>query len=122
MKTLISLSLTAIFISSCSPSQVAMRRDDCKDLNWKQLGEIEGAKGLSLEMLDYHIKRCPPALESTARSKYISGHSNGINRYCTYRTGFILGEVGDPTPKLCLDSSFREFHKGYEDGLKAANK
>ncbi len=122
MKPIASFLIILTFFTSCSPSQVTMRKEDCRNLNWEELGNIEGAKGLSVEMLDYHIKRCPPKLESASRSQYIKGHQNGVRRYCTYRTGFILGEVGDPIPKLCEALSYREFHKGFRDGQIAATK
>ncbi len=118
--TLITLSL--VLISSCSQTQNTMRKEDCKGLDWQKLGYIEGAKGLSIQMLDYHIKRCPQDLEAAARSLYIKGHQKGIPNYCTYRTGFIMGEVNNPIPNLCRSSKFTEFHKGYREGLKASSK
>ncbi|MBC98138.1 MAG: hypothetical protein CME63_10330 [Halobacteriovoraceae bacterium] len=116
-------SLLCFFLFSCTvTNQQTMRQEDCRGLDWQRRGEIEGAKGLSLEMLDYHIQRCPPEIESVARSKYIKGHETGVPRYCNYRTGFIKGQAGDPLPNLCSSQQFSEFHKGYKEGIKASLK
>jgi len=122
MKILLISFLLILITNSCSPSQKAMKREDCVGIDWQRLGETDGSKGLSLEMLDYHIKRCSPKIESAARSKYIHGHSQGVPLYCNYRTGFIKAEVGDPIPLLCESSHFQQFHKGYREGTKARSK
>lgn len=122
MKTLTLILLSLVLFSTCSQTQHTVRKEDCQSLNWLKLGQIEGAKGLSIQMLDYHIKRCPPEIESAARSQYIKGHQQGVPNYCTYRAGFIKGEVKDPVPSLCQSPKYIEFHKGYKEGLKASSK
>ncbi len=114
--------LSLFILSTCSQTSNMVQKEDCQGLDWLKLGQIEGAKGLSTQMLDYHIKRCPPDLESVARSQYIKGHQQGVPNYCTYRTGFIKGEVRDPVPVLCRDLKYAEFHKGYREGIKAGSK
>jgi hypothetical protein len=116
---LLILSFIAI---SCSQTQNIVQQEDCQNLDWQRLGWQEGAKGLSIRMLDYHIKRCPPEIESAARSLYIKGHELGVPEYCTYRIGFIKGDERDPIPSLCEDLRFSEFHKGYRAGIKASSK
>lgn len=114
-----------IFVTSCAaptPYTNSMQEEECQELDWQALGQVEGSKGLSQEMLDYHIKRCPPEIESAARSLYLKGYQEGIPNYCNYRTGFIKGEIGDPVPSMCEDQIYTEFRKGYREGVKAGHK
>lgn len=115
-----SLLLSLIAITSCTAPSI--KEEDCKDPDWHRLGEVDGAKGLSLEMLDYHIGICKPKIESAVRSLYIKGHENGLKKYCVYRTGFLLGEEGQQASKLCEHKRYDEFHKGYKEGFKMRNK
>lgn len=116
-----------LLLPSCSTPEYnerysEMQKEDCQNLDWQQLGQIESSKGLSQEMLDYHIRRCPPEIESAARSLYLKGYQEGIANYCTYRIGFIKGEVGDPIPTICENPNYTEFYKGYREGLRASHK
>jgi len=123
MKFFAFLFISLFLLSTCSTTQYnEVQREDCQDLNWQQLGEIESSKGLSQEMLDYHIRRCPPEIESAARSLYLKGYQQGIPNYCTYQTGFIKGDVGDPIPMICEDPNFSDFHKGYREGIRVSHK
>lgn len=120
MKMSLLLALSLFISFGCSTPSI--KEEDCKTPDWHRIGEVDGSKGLSLEMLDNHIKICRPKIESAVRSLYIKGHENGVKKYCIYRTGFLFGEEGETIPKLCEHKKFEDFHKGYKEGLKTRQK
>jgi hypothetical protein len=107
-------------MSSCSSS---IRDEDCKNLNWKEQGSRDAARGLSLSMFETHQKICLQGASFQKEIKlYKLGYQQGQKKYCHYRIGKLLGVSGSPINPSCDQVKFPLYYKGYEEGAKESKK
>lgn len=105
----------------------SLSEEDCKQGNWKEIGQKDGSRGYSKDRFSSHGKACEKYGIRPNKSEWTTGYNAGVKVYCS-EEGKNLGEKGDLTtmPAACYGVStfkqsrkvgFREFC--FEEGIKA---
>jgi hypothetical protein len=50
--------------------------------------------------------------------RWLEGRERGLERFCTARNGYRIGEVGGSYQDVCFAGAEMEFRRGYDLGLR----
>lgn len=89
----------------------------CASGDWFRAGEQDGLAGRSASSYRLHLRQCADYHPPANQTDYIQGQSQGVQRYCTYDTGFELGRKGLNPTGICQGANDRAQQRGYSDGL-----
>jgi len=103
------LILSITLISSCA----SLNESECKNGNWRQIGEVDGKKGATLASLSFHQKACAKYDISVNAGQYKDGRKKGLKLYCHPKNGLKIGLRGLSYLGVCSSTSFK---KNYEFG------
>ena len=106
------LLLTITCLSGCA----SLSQKECGAADWYAIGIRDGANGRGEEYIAEHTKACA-ALEITPdRERWLDGRDRGLERYCTTRNGYRVGEVGGTYEGVCFAFDETSFLRGYDLG------
>ena len=71
-----------------------LNEDECRTVNWGQLGDIDGSQGHHSTRIAKHSKACNKHGLPVDTAAYNDGWLAGISRYCVPQNGFNLGRRG----------------------------
>ncbi len=104
--------LSFLFVAACA----SLTKDECRQANWFEIGQNDGAQGRTLAIFEYHVKSCQKANIVPDRSEYEDGRNFGLARYCTPLSGFKAGRYSQTYQNVCPPETQGEFIRGYELG------
>ncbi len=111
--SVITLSLLAlIFLSGCA----TMNRSECLNADWQIIGMEDGSRGRELAYVGKHREACAEYNVAPNLEQYKQGHSQGLQRYCTYSNGFGLGLRGNSFNDVCPPRLIADYRLGYQRG------
>jgi hypothetical protein len=93
-----------------------MDRSECQVANWEIIGLEDGASGRPSSYIGQHRSACAEHAISPNLNLYMKGHKRGLVQYCTYQSGFNLGERGRGLSNVCAETNGKEFSRGYNKG------
>ncbi len=111
IKTLPLLSLL-LLLCNCA----TMNRSECLNADWQMIGLEDGSRGRNLAYIGKHRKACADHNISPDLELYRSGHSQGLQRYCTYDKGLQLGQGGNNFRDICPPQLEELFRFGHQRG------
>jgi hypothetical protein len=94
----------------------------CASGDWYRAGTTDGEAGRSGGTYKRHVRQCQTYHPATNQSDYIKGQSAGLQRYCTFDNGVMLGRAGRELSTLCQGESARDLKAGHARGLDDYNE
>lgn len=107
---------TALLASTVVTGCESISEDQCAAANWLERGYKDGVNGKSPDRVSDYADTCAKYGFSINSAKYLSGHADGLQFYCTYEKGFVLGEGGNPYNPVCAGDLATDFAQGYDAG------
>lgn len=96
-------------LSACA----TLNEDECKTVNWQQLGDIDGSQGHHATRIAKHNKACEKHGLPVNTAAYNDGWIAGIARYCVPQNGFNLGKRGATYRGSCPSQFATAFEAAY---------
>ncbi|MCB1623815.1 MAG: DUF2799 domain-containing protein [Pseudomonadales bacterium] len=99
-------------LTSCA----SLSQRECAAADWYSIGVRDGANGRGEEYIAEHAKACAKLAITPDREPWLDGRDRGLERYCTPRSGYTVGEVGGRYDGVCFALGEGSFLRGYELG------
>jgi len=96
-----------------------MNQSECQSANWQIIGLEDGSAGRATSYIGEHRSACAEYGISPDLEAYLNGHAQGLKQYCSYESGYSLGERGSGYNQVCIASQYPEFGRGYQRGKVA---
>ncbi len=110
------LLLTAsLLLGGCA----SLNREDCLQMDFRQIGLQDGKKGLLPERLDYYAHSCSEFGVNIDKLAYREGYEEGLVSYCNTSNAIRLGSSGADYVPVCPVEKESEFFNHYMQGLKS---
>lgn len=109
---IVTLALVVLASSGCA----TLSKGECLTANWRLLGKNDGANGYQRARLYQHRKACAQYGVWPDAEAYYAGRREGLERYCTARTGFREGRAGHEYQGVCPLPSENAFLEAYRKG------
>lgn len=95
----------------------SMSPQECRTADWQERGLRDGLEGQPRSQFSSHVEACAEAGVKPDRERYMSGYLQGLERFCTPRSGADFGERGryysHGTCPTALEPDFeREYRRG----------
>ncbi len=110
------LSTLALLALVCLPGCASLSQQECAAADWYAIGVRDGANGRGEEYLAEHAKACAKLDIQPDRELWLDGRDRGLERYCTPRNGYRVGEVGGSYVGVCFAIDESAFLRGYDLG------
>ncbi len=91
---------------------------DCRGGDWYNIGVRDGANGRAEEYVAEHSAACQTFGVEPDHDAWLEGRERGLERYCTVRNGYRIGEVGGSYNDVCFAGAEMDFRRGYDLGLR----
>jgi hypothetical protein len=108
------LILPPLFILSGCATHLSA--EQCQNTNWLQVGLNDGAAGKGMSDLNKEITDCAKFGINVNLSAYNKGWRDGNKQYCTFETGYALGNSGHEYPFVCQETTYPRVMKGWHKG------
>ncbi len=112
---LLSLSLLILTLCSCV-SVSTLKKGDCQNANWQEVGILDGKQGSNSQKILKHIKTCQ-GKSVPDKALWETGRQIGLKHYCTKSNAYHLGRMGYALNPVC-DDNFEELHHANMLGLE----
>lgn len=91
--------------------------DKCDTVDWYQTGVVDGERGRP-DRLDAFIETCGTVDVTPDVDAYLTGRTEGLERFCTFETGLQYGRRGrlEPT-ELCRPALRADIKQGWQLGV-----
>jgi len=116
MRVHIFVSLFAVFILGGCSSGIS--KTDCLQMDWEQVGFVDGERGLDIGQLGAHQDTCSEHEVSADADAYYRGHEQGVREFCQPENGFEMGKQGYRYTGICPEDLENDFYAEYDIGLK----
>lgn len=110
-----SVLLVGFGLTGCSTTRALEKA--CENGNWYQQGISDGSRGNS-NSVQYETT-CRKMGLPINQSLYRQGVSEGLKSYCTYDTGYSMGEAGYRLNQTCSGSLAYNYRRGHTAGVQA---
>jgi hypothetical protein len=119
MKRIITIAMLFCSLAACQlTTQEAQIQESCSG-NWVDIGYEVALDGKPVRTFSKYEDICKESIYPNAKSEYLEGYTKGIVEYCTYESGFDLGESGQNNKKVCPHERRQDFDKGFLAGHRA---
>lgn len=98
-----------LVLSACA----TLNEDECKTVDWRQLGDIDGSQGHQSTRIAQHSKACDKHGLPVNVPAYNDGWNAGISRYCVPQNGYDLGRRGASYRGSCPSQFATDFERAY---------
>ncbi len=105
----------ALTASAALTSCATLDEKQCTSVDWRQLGEDNGAHGQPSDFVERHVDACSRYNLPVDRTSWREGWEVGIRRYCTPQNGLNEGRAGHSYAGSCPP----EVAFGFEDAYRA---
>ena len=93
-----------------------MNASECQTADWEMIGFEDGSKGRLVSYLGNHRKACAAHGITPDLTRYLKGHSRGVEQFCTETSGFLNGKKGIAYNGVCPPELSDTFLRGYHIG------
>jgi hypothetical protein len=105
----------AAFIAALSAC-ATLDEDECRTVNWWQLGNDDGQAGRNVSHIDRHRSACDRHGIPVAEDQWRAGWEGGIRQYCTPGNGLAEGRAGRHYANSCPPDISAGFEDAYRVG------
>jgi hypothetical protein len=105
-------SVALLSLAGCA----TLSEGECRSADWYDIGVRDGANGRGEEYVAEHAEACGKLSITPDRERWLEGRERGLERYCTVRNGYRVGEVGGTYNGVCFAFDESEFLRGYNLG------
>jgi hypothetical protein len=95
-----------------------MNLEKCKTANWEVFGLEDADRGIK-QRYSYWQDSCLEYGITPDQQKYLLGYQKGIETFCTFQKGYLLGNDGIPLPQICPLDRQETFTRGYIEGKRS---
>ena len=106
--------LAVLALTGCA----TLSEKDCRGGDWYSIGLRDGAAGRTEDYVAQHTAACQKFGVEPAHERWLEGRERGLERFCTARSGYRIGEVGGSYEDVCFAGGEMEFRRGYDLGLR----
>jgi hypothetical protein len=103
-----------IALSACA----TLDEDQCRTVDWSQLGYDDGQAGRNSSYIDQHRRACERHGLPVSAEQWREGWESGILRYCTPQNGLNEGLAGRSYANSCP----AEVRAGFEDAYRVGKR
>ena len=115
MKAAIAITLLLLpALTGCA----SLSEKDCRGGDWYSIGLRDGASGRAEDYVSQHAAACQELGIAPDHERWLEGRDKGLERFCTARNGYRVGEVGGSYQDVCFAGAEMEFRRGYDLGLR----
>ncbi|MGB7433031.1 MAG: DUF2799 domain-containing protein [Ahrensia sp.] len=111
------IGLVIIGLSGCA----TLNEDQCAVTDWQQLGQSDGARGLSPDRIASHREACSKFNLPVDAPAWQAGWQLGIRQYCTFENGIEIGQRGSFGSNFCPVDLAEDFRIGNQAGKRVAD-
>ncbi len=104
--------ISLLSINGCA----TMNASECQTADWEMIGFEDGSKGRLTSYLGNHRKACATHGITPDLTRYLKGHSRGVERFCTETSRFLNGKKGIAYNGVCPPGLSDPFLRGYHIG------
>jgi len=100
----------AMLLASCA----TMSPEECKNAQWREVGQADGLVGASLSVFNSRVEDCAKADVVVDAEAYHQGRDLGLSSYCRMENAVQLGLNGSYYGRVCppeVDGIFYQRHK-----------
>jgi hypothetical protein len=108
------VTLAALALAGCA----SLSARECRGGDWYSIGLRDGAAGRAEDYVSQHAAACQEFGVAPDRDRWLEGRERGLERFCTARNGYRIGEVGGSYQHVCFAGAELEFRRGYDLGLR----
>lgn len=102
----------ALALGSCA----TLDENECRSVDWFQLGARDGADGSARSRVEEHRKACAEYGLPADDAAWFQGYEAGLQDYCTADNGYRVGRRGGYYGRVCPAQDERAFVDAYELG------
>ncbi len=113
-RLLFALLLATSTLGGCA----SLSEKDCRGGDWYAIGLRDGAAGRTEDYVAEHSAACQSYGVAPDHERWLEGRERGLERFCTARNGYRVGEVGGSYQDVCFAGAEMEFRRGYDLGLR----
>ncbi len=106
--------LAMLALTGCA----TLSENDCRGGDWYSIGQRDGAAGRTEDYVSQHTAACLKFGVAPDHERWLEGRERGLERFCTARSGYRIGEVGGSYEDVCFAGGEMEFRRGYDLGLR----
>lgn len=117
VSSLAAIGLMIVGVSGCA----TLNEDQCSVTDWQQLGQSDGARGLSPDRIASHREACSKFNIPVDAPAWQAGWQVGIRQYCTFENGVEIGERGTLGSNFCPADQVEDFRLGNRAGKSVAD-
>lgn len=110
-KRIMVLSLLAL-TAGCA----TLNENECRTIDWRELGRSDGAKGYESTRLGDHMEACGKFGLAPDAESYRAGREEGLRQYCTLDNAMQLGMNGSGYKQVCPGDIGVAFAQTYSRG------
>lgn len=108
------LTVAAVLLAGCA----TLSEEQCRAVNWRELGERDGAQGYASSRLDAHREACSEIGVIPDEELYAQGREQGLMHYCEADNGYRLGRRGERPSEVCPRQLKQDFLDAHEMGFR----
>lgn len=90
----------------------------CTNIDWYEIGRLDGLSGSPLEKMDEQAKRCPDKTHTLDAEMYTNGRDAGLIVFCSAAGGLEAGKAGAEYENVCPEHLEESFLTNYKLGLQ----
>jgi hypothetical protein len=106
--------LATLALAGCA----SLSAKECRGGDWYSIGLRDGAAGRTEDYVAEHAAACQEHGITPDHERWLEGRERGLERFCTARNGYRIGEVGGSYQDVCFAGAEMEFRRGYDLGLR----
>jgi Protein of unknown function (DUF2799) len=106
--------LSLLAVTGCA----SLSETECRGGDWYSIGRRDGASGRTEDYVAQHAAACQEHGVAPDYERWLEGRERGLERFCTARNGYRVGEVGGSYQDVCFAGAELEFCRGYDLGLR----
>lgn len=110
----LALTLCLLALGGCA----SLSEKECRGGDWYAIGLRDGAAGRPEDYVSQHSAACQSFGVTPDHERWLEGRERGLERFCTARNGYRVGEVGGSYQDVCFAGAELEFRRGYVLGLR----
>jgi hypothetical protein len=113
MKLLFTFFEIALFLtlSSCATMDI----EKCKSTDWEERGQGDVRNRYSNDY-DIYLQQCQEFGITPDKSSYEKGFNKGLEEFCTFQNGYLIGNDGHTLPTICPKETQNNFVQGFIQG------
>ena len=105
-----------LMLLALSAGCATLNENECRSVDWRELGRQDGAKGYESQRLGEHMGACGKFGIAPDADAYRAGREEGLRQYCTPENALHLGLSGSGYHQVCAGEVGEMFALTYNRG------